>query len=75
MRREESSANPDKAEGHDDANANPGSGASGPGDELLATAEPRHIGRRTQVWVVDIHRRERQLAMFTLTQFVIAPDG
>ena len=50
-------------------------GASGPGDELLATAEPRHIGRRTQVWVVDIHRRERQLAMFTLTQFVIASDG
>ena len=36
MRREESSANPetnpDKAEGHDDANANPGSGASGPGE-------------------------------------------
>jgi 1,4-dihydroxy-2-naphthoyl-CoA hydrolase len=48
--------------------------AAGPGDELLATAEPRHIGRRTQVWVVDIHRGERQVAMFTLTQFVIAPE-
>jgi 1,4-dihydroxy-2-naphthoyl-CoA hydrolase len=45
------------------------------GDELLATAEPRHVGRRTHVWVVDIHRGDRQVAMFTLTQFVIAPDG
>ena len=32
MRREESSANPEKEAGHDDANANPGSGASGPGE-------------------------------------------
>ena len=32
MRREDSSANPDKAPGHDDANANPGTGASGPGE-------------------------------------------
>jgi 1,4-dihydroxy-2-naphthoyl-CoA hydrolase len=47
--------------------------AGRPGDELLATAEPRHIGQRTHVWVVDIHRGERQMAMFTLTQFVIAP--
>ncbi|MDQ2940519.1 MAG: PaaI family thioesterase [Actinomycetota bacterium] len=45
------------------------------GDELVATAEPRHVGRRTHVWVVDIHRGDRQVAMFTLTQFVIAPDG
>jgi 1,4-dihydroxy-2-naphthoyl-CoA hydrolase len=43
------------------------------GDELVATAEPRHIGRQTHVWVVDIHRGDRQVAMFTLTQFVIAP--
>lgn len=49
--------------------------AAGPGDELIATAEPRHVGRSTHVWVVDIHRGERQVAMFTLTQFVIAPDG
>jgi 1,4-dihydroxy-2-naphthoyl-CoA hydrolase len=49
--------------------------AGRPGDELIATAEPRHIGRRTHVWVVDIHRGERQVAMFTLTQFVIAPAG
>lgn len=32
MRREESSANPDKQPGQDDANANPGTGASGPGE-------------------------------------------
>jgi hypothetical protein len=30
--RHESSANPAKEPGHDDANANPGSGASGPGE-------------------------------------------
>jgi 1,4-dihydroxy-2-naphthoyl-CoA hydrolase len=49
--------------------------AARPGDELLATGEPRHIGRRTHVWAVDIDRGERQLAMFTLTQFIIAPQG
>jgi 1,4-dihydroxy-2-naphthoyl-CoA hydrolase len=49
--------------------------AAGPGDELVATAEPRHIGRRTQVWVVEIHRGGRRMALFTLTQFVIAPPG
>jgi uncharacterized protein (TIGR00369 family) len=45
--------------------------AGRPGDELIATATPRHRGRRTHVWVVDIHRGERQVAMFTLTQFVL----
>jgi 1,4-dihydroxy-2-naphthoyl-CoA hydrolase len=43
------------------------------GDELVATAEPRHIGRRTQVWVVDVHCGDRQVALLTLTQFVVAP--
>ena len=47
--------------------------AGRPGDELLATALPRHLGSRTHVWIVDIHRGERQVAMFPLTQFVIAP--
>jgi hypothetical protein len=32
MRREESSANPEKAPGEDDADANPGTGASGLGE-------------------------------------------
>ena len=43
------------------------------GDELVATATPKHRGARTQVWSVDIHRGDREVAMFTLTQFVIAP--
>ena len=47
--------------------------AGRPGDELIATATPRHRGGRTHVWMVDIHRGDRQVAMFTLTQFVIAP--
>jgi 1,4-dihydroxy-2-naphthoyl-CoA hydrolase len=42
------------------------------GDELVATATPKHRGRRTQVWSVDIYRGDREVAMFTLTQFVIA---
>jgi len=45
------------------------------GDELVATATPKHRGRRTQVWSVDIHRGDREVAMFTLTQFVIAPPA
>ena len=49
--------------------------AAGPGDELVATAQPRHVGRRTHVWIVDIHRGDREVAMFTLTQFVIAPSA
>jgi uncharacterized protein (TIGR00369 family) len=49
--------------------------AARPGDVLIATAEPHHLGSRTHVWLVEIHRGERQVAMFTLTQFVIAPGG
>jgi uncharacterized protein (TIGR00369 family) len=47
--------------------------AAGPGEELVATAEAQHIGRRTQVWEVRVHRGERQVALFTLTQMVLAP--
>ena len=47
--------------------------AGRPGDELVATASPKHVGSRTQVWSVDIHRGDREVAMFTLTQFVLAP--
>ena len=35
--------------------------AAAEGDELIATAEPHHIGGRTQVWEVRIHRGERQV--------------
>ncbi len=49
--------------------------AAAEGDELIASAEPHHIGTRTQVWEVRIHRGERQLALFTVTQFVIGPPA
>jgi 1,4-dihydroxy-2-naphthoyl-CoA hydrolase len=45
------------------------------GDELIARAEPQHIGRRTQVWLVRITREGRQVALFTLTQMVLAPNA
>ena len=43
------------------------------GDELIARAEPQHIGRRTQVWLVRITRDNKQVAVFTLTQMVLRP--
>jgi 1,4-dihydroxy-2-naphthoyl-CoA hydrolase len=43
------------------------------GDELVATASPLHIGRRTQVWEVRITREDRLMAVFTCTQMVL--DG
>lgn len=41
------------------------------GDELVATASPLHIGRRTQVWEVRINREDRLMAVFTCTQMVL----
>lgn len=41
------------------------------GDLLLAAGEPLHIGRRTQVWEVRIHRSERLAANFVCTQMVL----
>jgi uncharacterized protein (TIGR00369 family) len=41
------------------------------GDVLLATGEPLHVGRRTQVWEVRIHRGERLAANFVCTQMVL----
>lgn len=43
------------------------------GDELIGTGEPLHIGSRTQVWEVRIHRAERLVANFLCTQMVLAP--
>ena len=43
------------------------------GDELIARAEPQHMGRRTQVWLVRITREDKQVALFTLTQMVLPP--
>jgi len=47
--------------------------AAGPGDELTATAEPLHVGRRTQVWQVRVFNGERLAAIFSCTQMVLEP--
>jgi len=47
--------------------------AAGPGDELTATAEPLHVGRRTQVWEVRVFNGERLAAIFSCTQMVLEP--
>ena len=48
-----------------------------PGDELLATARPLHVGRNTAVLEVHVERvraEERKLAAhFSATQFVMPP--
>jgi 1,4-dihydroxy-2-naphthoyl-CoA hydrolase len=41
------------------------------GDELLAVGRPLHVGSRTQVWEVGVHRGERLVANFTCTQIVL----
>jgi 1,4-dihydroxy-2-naphthoyl-CoA hydrolase len=43
------------------------------GDVLEATGSPLHIGRRTQVGEVHVHRGERRAALFICTQIVTAP--
>jgi len=45
------------------------------GDELVASARPHHVGGHTQVWSVEVVREGREVALFTLTQFVLAPQG
>jgi 1,4-dihydroxy-2-naphthoyl-CoA hydrolase len=47
--------------------------AAGAGDELLAVGDPLHVGRRTQVWEVRVHKGERLAAFFTCTQQVLEP--
>lgn len=42
------------------------------GDELLATGEPLHRGRRTQVWEVRVTKADRLAANFVCTQMVLA---
>ncbi len=43
------------------------------GDVLTAVGEPLHVGRRTQVSEVRIHRGERLMANFVCTQMVPLP--
>jgi 1,4-dihydroxy-2-naphthoyl-CoA hydrolase len=45
------------------------------GDELIASGEPLHIGKRTQVWEVRVEKAERLAANFICTQMVLAPKG
>jgi uncharacterized protein (TIGR00369 family) len=44
------------------------------GDVLTAVGEPLHLGRRTQVWEVRVHRGERLAANFVCTQMVLEPE-
>lgn len=51
-----------------------------PGDEIIATAEPLHVGRSTVVIEVKVERRReghdpRIAANLIVTQFVLEPDG
>jgi 1,4-dihydroxy-2-naphthoyl-CoA hydrolase len=47
--------------------------AAATGDELIATGTPVHVGRRTQVWEVKVHRGERLMALFVCTQLILSP--
>lgn len=49
--------------------------SAGEGDELVATARPVHLGRRTQVWEVRVQNGDRLAATFTCTQMVLDGDG
>lgn len=44
------------------------------GDVLDAVGTPAHLGRRTQVWQVDIRLGERPAALFVCTQMVLEPS-
>jgi 1,4-dihydroxy-2-naphthoyl-CoA hydrolase len=41
------------------------------GEVLTAIGEPLHVGSRTQVWQVRVHKDERLAASFTCTQMVL----
>lgn len=41
------------------------------GDELTAVGSPLHIGSRTQVWEVRVHRAQQLAANFVCTQMVL----
>jgi len=45
------------------------------GDELLATGEPLHRGRRTQVWEVRVEKAGELAANFICTQMVLGPSA
>lgn len=41
------------------------------GDELRGVGVPLHVGRRTQVWEVQVHNGEKLAANFLCTQIVL----
>lgn len=41
------------------------------GDELIATGEPLHRGKRTQVWEVRVTKADRLAANFVCTQMML----
>ena len=43
------------------------------GDVCDGLGIPLHVGRRTQVWEVRVHVRERLAANFVCTQMVLEP--
>jgi len=45
------------------------------GDELLATGEPLHRGRRTQVWEVRVRNTQRLAANFICTQMILGSEA
>lgn len=45
--------------------------SAGLGDELVGRGEPLHLGRRTQVWEVRVHKGERLAANFVCTQMIV----
>jgi 1,4-dihydroxy-2-naphthoyl-CoA hydrolase len=47
--------------------------AAGEGDELIAEAEPLHVGRSTHVWEVRVRKGDRLVAVFGCTQMVLPP--
>ena len=47
--------------------------AARPGDVLEAIGTPLHVGRRSQVWQVQIHNGDRLAAMFVCTQMILGP--
>ena len=44
------------------------------GEELVATGEPLHRGRRTQVWEVRIEKAGELAANFICTQMLLGPS-
>jgi 1,4-dihydroxy-2-naphthoyl-CoA hydrolase len=44
------------------------------GDVLTAEGVPEHVGRRTQVWRVEVSRGDRRAALFVCTQMILPAD-